>query len=58
MLFADIPPGGSINESSFNVVDVLTESFVFPGQKAGIADIARICEVAIRNRNSCRYMNI
>lgn len=48
----------SVNELSFIVIRVLTELFVFPGQEVGIADIARICEIAIRNGNSCTYIDI
>ena len=49
---------GNVKVSSFIVIYVLREYFVFPGQKAGRTAITRIYEAAIRNRNSCRYMNI
>lgn len=47
----------SVNGLSFIVITVLKNK-TFAGQKAGRADIARIYEVAIRNSDSCTYIDM
>lgn len=51
-------PLAGVNESCCIIIHVLIEYFLIPGQKAGMAVIARTCEGAVRERNSCRYINI